>query len=119
MSPEPISIARDIAIIIVCVETIVALAIIIFIVWKVFRFVGFARSKAEEFSALGRVLIENATQTAHTAGETVTTVKGSADFLSDTVVTPVVQVVSAVSGARSFVAALFKLSSSRRNGGRS
>jgi K+ transporter len=117
-SPEPISIARDVAIIVLCAETIVALLIVIFIAWKVYQLVSLAKNKAEELSALGRVLLENASQTAHTAGEAATTVKGSAEFISDTVVNPVVQVVSAVSGARSFVGALFGLSSSRRNGGR-
>ncbi len=119
MSPEPISIARDIAIVVVCFETIIALGIVIFIALKVYQMVSLAKNKAEEFSVLGRVLMENATQTAHSAGETVTTVKGSAEFISDTVVTPVVQVVSAVSGARSFVGALFRLPSSRNSGGRS
>jgi K+ transporter len=109
---------RDIAIIIVAVESIVLLLVLIFVAWQAFRLVRLVKGKSEEFSVLGRSLMESAKHTAETAGETATTVKGSAEFISDTVVSPVVQVVSAVAGARRFVAALFGLSSSRKNGGR-
>ncbi len=109
---------RDIAIIVAAVESIVLLLILIFVAWQVYRLVRFVKSKSEEFSVVGRSVMESAKQTATTAGETATTVKGSAEFVSDTVVTPVVQVVSAVAGATGFVKALFGLSSSGKNGGR-
>jgi K+ transporter len=118
MSPEPISIARDISIILMCFAGIIALLVVILIGWKVFQLVSLLKAKAEEYSVLGRVVLERAQQTAATATETATTVKGSADFISDTVVTPVVQVVSAVAGARGFVSALFRLPNSSRDGGR-
>ena len=117
MSPEPIAIARDISIVVMCFAGIVALLVAILIGWKVYQLVSLAKTKAEEFSALGRVVLERAQQTASTATEAATTVKGSADFISDTVVSPVVEVVSAVAGARGFVSALFRLSSSSREGG--
>ncbi len=109
---------RDIAIIVVAAETILLLLVLIFVAWQAYRLVRFVKGKTEEFSVLGRTLMESAKQTADTAGETATTVKGSAEFIADTVVSPVVQVASAVAGARGFTAALFGLSSSRRNGGR-
>lgn len=109
---------RDIAIIVAAVESIVLLLILIFVAWQVYRLVRFVKGKSEEFSVVGRSMMESAKQTATTAGETATTVKGSAEFISDTVVSPVVQVVSAVAGARGFAKALFGLSSSRKNGGR-
>jgi K+ transporter len=110
--------ARDIAIIILAVETIIAVLIVILIGLKVYQLVGFARSKTEELSVLGKSLMESAQQSAQTAGQAATTVKGSADFVSDTVVEPVIQVVSAVAGTRSFISALFRLPSSPRKGGR-
>ncbi len=109
---------RDVAIIILATESIIALILVLAILWHLFRLVRFARAKAEEFSVLGRALMESARHAAETAGETATTLKGSADFVSDTVVSPVVQVVSAVAGARSFVAALVGLFSSGKRGGR-
>ncbi len=117
MSPEPISIARDISIILMCFAGIIALLVVILIGWKVYQLVNLLKAKAEEYSVLGRVLLERAQQTASTAGDAATTVKGSADFISDTVVTPVVDVVSAVAGARGFVGALFRSYSSSRDGG--
>jgi K+ transporter len=109
---------RDIAIIIVAVESIVAILIVILIAFKVYQLIGFARSKTEEFSVLGRSLMESAQQSAQTANQAATQVRGSAEFVSDTVVEPVIQVASAVAGARGFVAALFRLSGSSRKGGR-
>lgn len=109
---------RDIAIILLAVETIVFFLVLIVLGWQGYRLVKLFQSKAEEFSGLGRGIMESAKGTADTAGETATRVKGSADFLSDTVVTPVIQVVSAASGARGFVSALFRLSGSSKNGGK-
>ncbi len=108
---------RDVAIILLALESIVLLLILIVLAWKGYQMVGFFRSKAEEFSAIGRALLEEAQRTAHTANETATTVKGSADFISDTVVSPVVQVVGAVAGAKGFVSALFRSSNLSRHGG--
>ena len=124
-SPEPISIARDISIIVLCFLQILAVLVVLFILWKVYGLIRLLKAKTEEYAALGSVVIERAQDTAATAKEAAstvsqaaTTVKGSADFISDTVVAPVVQVVSAVAGARGFVSALFRLSTSSRTGGR-
>lgn len=119
MSPEPISIARDISIILMCFAGIVALLILSLVGWKLYQLVNLFKAKAEEYSVLGRVLLERVQETASTASDTATTVKGSADFISDTVVNPVVQVASAVTGARTFVEALFRPPNSSRDGGRS
>lgn len=110
--------ARDIAIIIVAVESMVLLVVAIIISWQVYRLVQFVMGKMDEFSALGQGLMASAQQTANTASSTAISVKGSADFVADTVVSPVVQVVSAVAGARGFVSAIFRLSSSRGKGDR-
>ncbi|MGI5837180.1 MAG: hypothetical protein ACOX87_11945 [Chloroflexota bacterium] len=118
MSPEPIAIVRDISIILLALGSFVFVLILILIGWKVYQLVKFLRAKSEEFSVLGATILSNATLTAEKASDTATTVKGSAEFISDTVVTPVVQVVSAVSGAKGFVAALFKEPNSFRRGGR-
>lgn len=117
MSPDPIAIARDISIILLALGSLVFVVLLILIGWKVYQLVKYLKAKTEEYSILGATLLSNAAQTAEKANETATTVKGSADFVSDTVVSPVVQVVSAVSGAKSFVAALFKEPNSFRRGG--
>lgn len=108
---------RDLAIILLALESIVLLLILIFVAWKSYQLIKFLRAKSEELSAVGRALLDTAKEAAETATETATTVKGSADFITDTLVSPVVQVASAVAGARGFVAALFRFSSSSRHGG--
>jgi K+ transporter len=113
-----IAATRDVAIIILCAETIVLMAVMLFIAWKGYQLVRLFQQKAELYSAAGLALMETAKQTAETASGAATTVKGSAEFISDTVVNPVVQVVSAVAGAKSFVSALFRLPNSARDGGR-
>lgn len=109
---------RDVAIILLALENIVLLLVLLFIAWKAYQLVRLFQQKAELYSTAGLAVMETAKQTAETAGATVTTMKGSAEFISDTVVSPVVQVVSAVSGARGFVSALFRLPKSAKNGGR-
>jgi len=124
-SPEAISIARDISIIVLYFLVIVAMFAVLGMLWKVYQLLSLLRAKVEEYAVLGSVVIERAQETAATASQAAmtvnqaaTTVKGSADFISDTVVEPVVQVVSAVAGARGFVSALYRLSTSSRAGGR-
>ncbi len=110
--------ARDVAVIVVAVESIVMLLLAIIIAWYVFGVIRMVKGKINEFGELSKGVIHSAQQSADTAAATATSVKGSAEFVTDTIVSPVVQVVSAVAGARGFVSALFKLSSSRGNGGR-
>ena len=113
---------RDIAIIVLAIETIVfyavLIALLLFLYSNARKIMRVGQEKAEEFSVLGKGLMESAKGTADTAGETATRVKGSADFLTDTVVSPVIQMAGAVAGARGFVSALFRLSGSSKNGGR-
>lgn len=108
---------RDIAIIVLAVETILFFLVLIMVAWQVWRLIRLIRSKTEELSIAGRGVLDSAKQTAEKAGETATSVKGSAEFISDTMVSPVVQVVSAVAGARGFVSALFRVNSTGRSGG--
>lgn len=117
MSAEPISIARDISIILLALGSLVLVLISILIGWKVYQLVSLLKNKADEYSILGRALLESARQTTEKANETAATVKGSAEFVSDTVISPIVEIVSAVSGAKSFVAALFRLPNTSRHGG--
>ncbi|GEM_PF-3992182 len=118
MSPDPIAIARDVSIILLCLGSLVVVVITILIAWKIYQLVKLVKAKTEEYSILGRTLMESAQQTAEKASETATTVKGSTEFVSDTMIRPIVQVMSAVSGATTFVSALFRLPKTPRRGGR-
>ena len=77
---------RDIAIIIIAVETIVIGALLGILIWQVWRLVKLLQTEIKP-------IIQN-TQ------ETVNTVKGTAAFMSDNIVNPVVKTSSKVVGAR-------------------
>ena len=77
---------RDIAIIIIAVETIVIGALLGILIWQVWRLVKLLQTEIKP-------IIQN-TQ------ETVNTVKGTATFMSDNVVNPVVKTSSKIVGAR-------------------
>jgi hypothetical protein len=90
---------RDVAIIVLAVESIVVGVLIAILTMQVYQLVKLVR---EELAP-----ILKATQ------ETIGTVKGTATFLSDNVVSPVVTVAGYVSGVRRAAKALVGLRSSR------
>ncbi len=93
-------IARDIAIIVLAVESIVIGILLAVLVIQVIRLVKLLREEV--------MPILNSTQ------ETVSTVRGTANFMSDHIVQPVVKVSSFAAGARQAANTLF-----RRGRGRS
>ncbi len=93
------SIARDIAIIVLAVESIVIGILLAVLVVQVIRLVRLLREEV--------LPILNSTQ------ETVSTVRGTATFMSDHLVQPIVKASSYAAGARQAVNVLF---GRRRNG---
>jgi hypothetical protein len=87
------STARDIAIIVLALESIVIGVILAILVIQVIRLVKLLREEV--------LPILNSTQ------ETVSTVRGTADFMSEHVVQPVVKASSYAAGAREAVKVLF------------
>lgn len=92
-------VARDIAIIVLAVESIVIGILLAILVIQVIRLVKLLREEV--------LPILNSTQ------ETVSTVRGTATFMSDHLVQPIVKVSSYAAGARQAVNVLF---GRRRNG---
>ncbi len=87
-------IARDIAIIVLALESIVIGVLLAVLVIQVIRLVKLLREEV--------LPILNSTQ------ETVSTVRGTASFVSDHVVQPVVKVSSYAAGARQAMSTLFR-----------
>ncbi len=77
---------RDIAIILIAVETIVLNALLIILIWQIWRLVRMLRDEV-------RPILED-------ARETVGTVKGTAAFMSEEVVAPVIQTTGRLAGLR-------------------
>ncbi len=77
---------RDIAIIIVAVETIIINALLIILVWQIWRLIKMVRDEIKP-------ILED-------TKETVGTVRGTADFVSTNVVDPVVKTSGRIAGFR-------------------
>lgn len=77
---------RDIAIIIVAVETIIINALLIILVWQIWRLIKMVRDEIKP-------ILED-------TKETVGTVRGTADFVSSNVVDPVVKTSGRIAGFR-------------------
>lgn len=77
---------RDIAIIIVAVETIIINALLIILIWQIWRLIKMVRDEIKP-------ILED-------TKETVGTVRGTADFVSSNVVDPVVKTSGRIAGLR-------------------
>jgi len=77
---------RDVAIILLAVESLIIGILLSVLVWQL--------------SNLSRMLEEEVKPLLDSANETVGTVRGTSTFLSETVVSPVVRVISTVTGLR-------------------
>lgn len=77
---------RDIAIIIVAVETIIINALLIILIWQIWRLIKMVRDEIKP-------ILED-------TKETVGTVRGTADFVSGNVVDPVVKTSGKIAGFR-------------------
>lgn len=95
-----IVVARDISIILLALESIVIGVILAILVIQVIRLVKLLREEV--------IPILNSTQ------ETVSTVRGTADFMSEHVVQPVVKVSSYAAGVRESARALFGTRNGRK-----
>ncbi len=85
--------ARDIAIIVLALESIVIGVLLAILVWQVIRLV--------------RMLKEEVMPILRNTQDTVSTVRGTADFMSDHLVQPVVKASSYAAGARQAISVLF------------
>jgi hypothetical protein len=81
--------ARDVAIIILAVESIIIGALLVFLIFQV--------------QGLVRLLREEIRPILDSANETASTVRGTTAFVSDTVVSPVMRVAGLVSAGRRIV----------------
>jgi hypothetical protein len=86
--------ARDVAIIILAVESIIIGALLAFLIFQV--------------QALVRLLREEVQPILDSVNETASTVRGTTTFVSDTVVSPVVRVAGLISAVRRIVDVLMR-----------
>ena len=89
---DTVTTVRDIAIILLAIESLIIGVLLSVLLWQL--------------KNLSRMLEEEVKPLLDSANETVGTVRGTSTFLSETVVSPVVRVISTVTGLRRGLGAL-------------
>jgi hypothetical protein len=109
-----LEVIRDIAIIVLAVETIVVGLALLFLLWQSWKLVGLARRHLDRLAGSAHDILGTVKETARSTADTARTAKGTADFVGDRAALPIIEFYSAVAGASRFARALF---GSRRNPG--
>jgi uncharacterized membrane protein YqjE len=106
ISPGPTAIIRDISIIVLALESIVVLLLLGVVIGMLWWLIQTLEKKITP-------ILDTTNETVSSVSETVNTVRGTATFVSDTVVSPIIKVVSYASGVKSAVQTLTKWRSRR------
>lgn len=104
---DVIRVARDIAIIILAIETIVIGLAVLFLLWQSWKLVGFARRHVDRVSGSANEILATVKETAQATAATARNVQGTANFVGDRAALPIVEFYAAVAGAQRFTQALF------------
>ena len=106
ISPGPTAIIRDISVIILALESIVVLLLLGVVIAMLWWLIQTLEKKITP-------ILDTTNETVSNVSETVNTVRGTAAFVSDTVVSPIIKVVSYASGVKKAVKTLTKWRSMR------
>lgn len=105
-APGPTATIRDIAVIVLALESIVVLLLLGVVVGLLWWLIQTLERKITP-------ILDTTNETVNSVSETVNTVRGTATFVSDTVVSPIIKVISYASGVKSAVQTLTKWRSRR------
>lgn len=103
---------RDVAIIVLAIETIVVGLALLFLLWQSWKLVGLVRRHFDRLAGSAHEILGTVKETAQTTTATARNVQGTANFVGDHAALPIVEFYSAVAGAARFAQAIF---GSRRN----
>lgn len=101
ISPGPTAIIRDISIIILALESIIVLLLLGVVIGMLWWLIQTLEKKITP-------ILDTTNETVSKVSETVNTVRGTTTFVSDTVVSPVIKVVSYAAGVKRAVQTLTK-----------
>lgn len=114
---EALQVIRDIAIIILALETIALIAAVLLVVWQVWRLVRLVRTHLDRLVGLTIEVLGTVKGTADTAAQTARQAQGTMEFVADRTAMPVIAFYSAIAGASRFAQAVFRFDRNRKNGG--
>ena len=106
ISPTQTAIIRDISVIILALESIVVLLLLGVVIGMLWWLIQTLEKKITP-------ILDTTNETVSNVSETVNTVRGTDTFMSDTVVSPVIKVVSYASGVKRAIQTLTKWRSMR------
>jgi hypothetical protein len=108
---------RDVAIIVLAVMGLAAGTVLILVGFRLLVLLGIVADRLDLLTAAALQVLESAREAAGTATESARAIRGTADFVGDTVVSPVIGVAAAASAAGRFVGALVRPRGAARTGG--
>jgi hypothetical protein len=99
---------RDVAIILLAIETIVIGLMVLVLIWQAWKLVGFVRRHADTLVTSANGILGSVRTGADAVADTAQEAKATAGYVSTRTVLPVIELYSAVSGASRFAQALFR-----------
>lgn len=111
-----LQVVRDVAVIVLAIETIVIGILVGVLVWFVLKLVRAVRGHIDKLSGSAQEILGNVKETTQTAAQTAKTAQSTAAYVGDRTVRPVIEIYSAVAGARRFVEAFFSRGRNRSSG---
>jgi uncharacterized membrane protein YqjE len=106
ISPGPTAIIRDISVIVLALESIVVLLLLGVVIGMLWWLIQTLERKITP-------ILDTTNETVKNVSETVNTVRGTTVFVSDTVVSPIIKVISYASGVKRAVQTLTRWRSRR------
>jgi hypothetical protein len=100
--------ARDIAIIVLALIWLAAGVMLLLIGVRLLALLAVIADRLDLLTAASLRVLDNAREAAETASESAKSIRGTATFVGDTVVSPVITVAAAASAAGRFVEALVR-----------
>jgi hypothetical protein len=107
---------RDVAIIILAIESVVLGLAALFLLWQTWKIVGRVRHYLEVAGTSAQDILGQVKETAGTVKDTAQSAQGTAEFVSNRTARPVIELYAAVSGAQRFAQAIFGKSKPGRDG---
>ena len=102
-----LQVVRDIAVVILAIETIIIGILIGLLVWFVLKLIRAVRTHIDRLSGSAQEILGNVKETTQTAAQTAKTASNTVGYVGDRTVRPLIEIYAAVSGARRFVEAFF------------
>ncbi|MPZ14484.1 MAG: hypothetical protein GEU73_08690 [Chloroflexi bacterium] len=105
---ETLQAVRDVAIIILAIETIIVSTGVLLVLWQVWRLVGVVRTHVDRLGTSSSQVLGTLRDTAQTTSETAHDAREAVGFVAGRSVLPVIQLYSTIVGASRFAEALLR-----------